>query len=251
MNSPLVLVDNSTKDVIRLTLNRPEKRNALSIKLMEELLKQLQRIPETCRIVLLEGAGNFFCAGLDLAEGMDPKWKEKSSELVSKCLISLSKVPCALVAYVRGGAMAGGLGLMSACDIVITSRDSVFALPELRRGLIPALVYTLLSSQISKRFLHELIMTGEPITAVHAHTIGLVNQVISPEEKEKTLKLLFESILKAAPQALKMFKRSFPFASEKDFELSLALHQEVRNGEEAEEGMKAFIEKRAPHWFNP
>lgn len=248
----LVLTSSPSKNVVKITLNRPEKRNALSMELMQQLVDQLARVPASTRIVLLEGEGPFFCAGLDLAEGAQAEWREKTSELVSKSLLAIAKVPCATVAYVRGGAYAGGLGLMAACDLVIASREASFALPELRRGLIPALVHALLHLQVPERFLQEMILTGEAITAVRAHSIGLVNQVISHEEKDKVLKQLFDNILKAAPGALTTYKKDLLQRDklEASFAQALQLHREVRNNPEAEEGLKAFNEKRHPSWIN-
>lgn len=238
----LVLVDKLPNQILRITLNRPEKRNALSIALMEELLKAIDQVTEKTRLVLFEGKGEFFCAGLDLSEAEN----DRGSELVAAVLKSITQIPCATLAYVHGGAMAGGLGLMAACDLAIASRNSFFSLPELRRGLIPALVHQIISSQVPKKFLQELIFLGEPITAVHAHTIGLINTVITHEEKDNVIGVWIEYILKAAPNALKTYKKNFLHSD--SFDKALTLHKKVKQDQEAKEGIDAFLDKRHPYW---
>lgn len=243
MNEKLLIVKNLAPHVVQITLNRPEKRNALSSALMEALLEAIQQT-SGARVLILDGAGPFFCAGLDLEEGLS------SSELIARLLYILATLPCVTIASVHGGAYAGGLGLASACDLVLASREALFALPELRRGLLPALVYQLLQDQVQRRFLHELILTGEAITAVRAHTIGLVNQVIAFEEREEMVHVYVQQVLKAAPHAVQLYKKRLYQKPDLEtaFQHALALHQEARSSSEAAEGLQAFREKRSPSW---
>lgn len=236
--------------VITLTLNRPEKKNALSLALMQELLSALNTLPTYTRIVLLEANGTFFSSGLDLKEGLQEP--EKGPEMVAKVMTTLALLPAVTFAKVQGGAFAGGLGLVAACDIAIASREALFSLPEMRRGLIPALVHTLLEKQVPPRFLNELVFTCEPITALRAHTIGLINEVVAFEELDEMCTHRIKQILKSAPHAIQVYKKHFmhPKDLSQKFSQALELHEELRASGEAEEGIKAFLERRAPNWEN-
>lgn len=234
--------------VVTLTLNRPEKKNALSLALMEELISTLKDLSASTRIVILEGNGPFFCSGLDLEEALVEGGK--GPILMSKVLQTLALLPAVTVAKVQGGAFAGGFGIVAACDLAIVARESLFSLPELRRGLIPALVHVLLKEQALPRFLNELILTGEPITALRAHSIGLVNEVVAFEELDEMCAHRIKQILKNSPAGTKLYKKHCmqPKDLLQKFEQALQLHQEIRESGEAEEGIRAFIERRAPSW---
>lgn len=233
--------------VVTLTLNRPEKKNALSLALMEELISVLKDLPMSTRVVLLEGSGPFFCSGLDLDEALVER---KGPALVAKVLQTLALLPAVTIAKVQGGAFAGGFGIVAACDLAIVSRESLFSLPELRRGLIPALVHVLMKEQALLRFLNELILTGEPITALRAHSIGLVNEVVAIEELDEMCMHRIKQILKSSPTGTKLYKKHCMHPKDllQKFEKALQLHEEIRESSEAEEGIRAFIEKRAPNW---
>lgn len=243
---PLIL-KKELSGVMTLTFNRPEKKNALSFALMEDLLTILQELPLSTRILILEGNGDFFCSGLDLEEALEER---KGPLLIAKILQTLAFFPAVTLAKVHGGAFAGGFGIVAACDLAIVSRESLFSLPELRRGLIPALVYVLLKEQAQLRFLNELILTGEPITALRAHSIGLVNEVVAFEELNEMCTHRIKQILKNSPNATKLFKKHCMHTEDlqQQFEQALRLHQEVRESSEAKEGILAFIERRAPSW---
>lgn len=251
MERSLIIRTSLLQGVFVLSLNRPEKRNALSIELLRELLNALREVPATARVLILQGEGDFFCAGLDLNEAKEKSLQEEMSALMAEVLKTLLELPLATLAYVHGGAYAGGMGLVAASDLAIASRESLFSLPELRRGLVPAFVYFLLEGQVSSRFLNELILIGEPITAIHAHAMGLLNRVIGKEEKESTLRDLSAHLLKNAPLALGTYKRDLMHKGsfQTPFSKALELHRKVREGGEAEEGVRAFFEKRPPSWI--
>lgn len=244
----MLIEKKENKHVVTLTLNRPDKKNALSFALMEELLAVLYALPTHTRVVLLEGAGPFFCSGLDLEEAV--KEVEKGPALMAKVLQALALLPSVTIAKVHGGAFAGGLGLVASCDLAIASREATFSLPEMRRGLIPALVHILLKEQALSRFLNELVFTGEPITALRAHSIGLINEVVAVEELDEMCSHRISQVLKSAPTALQLYKKHcmHPKDLVQKFEQALQLHQQIRASGEAEEGIRAFLEKRAPNW---
>lgn len=241
---------NNIPFVTEVYLDRPEKKNALSLELIQKLMKTFRNIPEDTRVLILRGEGDFFCAGLDLHE---LKGSDSSSfaESVKELFYTLATLPCVTIAAIQGGAFAGGLGLVAACDLAIASRESMFALPELKRGVVPSLVFALLKRQVPLRFLQELVLVGEPITAVRAHAIGLINEVISLEETDLYLRNLIGQILKNAPEAMKAYKKHLGIDPTllKDFDHSLELHKTLLGSKESLEGLGSFIEKRPPYWI--
>lgn len=232
--------------VMRLILNRHAKKNALSIELLKSMLDALQSIPADVKVVVLEGSKSFFCTGLDLEEA------QKSSqgvETLAKVYEALFNLPVITIAKVQGGAMAGGIGLLAACDFALASDTTIFALPELQRGLVPGLVFTLLEEQIQPRSLNALILNGKRILAAKAYAIGLVQEVVPESELDSFLDEMIHSLLKNAPMATQTYKKQYRNRNlAEKFEKALKLHHELLGQEEAKEGMKAFIKKRLPDW---
>lgn len=231
-------------------MNRPEKRNALSIELMKELVHAMRALPPTTRILILEGSGAYFSAGLDLTEAVDPKLDEQTSEWIARTLQTLAELPFVTVAFVTGGAYAGGLGLVAACDLALATEKAVFALPELTRGLVPALVHVLLEKLLPPRVLREMILTGEPIKAFRAATIHLINHLVASEKAEEALKLLTEQIMLSAPGAFRLYKKHLLHSSPltEAFATALKVHREAKMGAESKEGISAFLQRRKPQW---
>lgn len=250
MNKEDVLTTGLIPHVIQISLNRPEKKNALSLKLIQELSGALKSLPKDTRILILKGEGDFFSAGLDLHD-LQASDLALFSTHVADLFYALATLPCVTLASIHGGAFAGGLGLVAACDLAIASRESMFALPELKRGVLPTLVYALLKRQVPIRFLNELILTAEPITAVRAHSIGMINQVISFEETDVYLRNLTGQILKNAPETMRAYKKHLQFDKDlkHDFEDSLELHKSMQGSKEMAEGLASFMEKRQPSWL--
>lgn len=245
-----LLLTSTSEAIVQFTLNRPDKRNALSLPLLQELLKGFQNLPKTVRIVIIDGAGPSFCAGLDLQDAGDPAQVEAAGKLVGELFYTIATCPAVTIAAVQGSALAGGLGIIAACDIVIASSDALFSLPEIRRGLIPALVHTLLQGQISQRFLQELVLTGEPITAARAHAIGLINHVVTFETLSHAIENITQLILKSAPGAIGTYKKELQHPRiEARFKEAISLFQKVSKSSEAREGITAFLEKRPPAWM--
>jgi methylglutaconyl-CoA hydratase len=236
--------------VAEVFLDRPEKKNALSLHVIQKLMDDFKAIPEDTRVLVLQGKGDFFCSGLDLHElkSADPAF---FAESVKDLFYTLATLPCVTIAMIQGGAFAGGLGLAAACDFAIASREAMFALPELKRGVLPSLIYVLLKRQVPARFLQELILVGEPITAVRAHAIGLITEVISLEETDLYLRNLIGQILRNAPEAMKAYKKHLQFDSTllQDLNHSLELHKSMLGSKETLDGLASFIEKRPPYWL--
>jgi len=241
--------------VCTLRLNRPEKRNALNVEMLEQLCAsiQAQESDASRRILVLRGAGPVFCSGLDLAEAAQPERAELSAELLAKTLRALATTRLITIAAVQGAAIAGGAGLMSACDFAVATRDAKFGYPEVRRGLVPALIMTFLRRQLRERDARELLLLGKPFDAGHAHAIGLINRVVADQAALETeVRALTSSLLQGAPQALAETKRLlaelWPAPLAADLERAHAFHLSARHSAEAREGIAAFNEKRPPNW---
>ncbi len=250
---PNVLVE--TKDrTTTLTLNRPERRNALTIDLMSELTVAVEQASadEKQRILILRGAGKAFCAGLDLNETTITERAHQSAELVAKTLLALSQTRLITIAQIHGAAVAGGAGLMSTCDFVVAAERTKIGYPEAKRGLVAGLVMTFLRRQLRERDLRELLFTGDLITAERAREIGFVNRVVPPNELESEVQKIVASVLQGAPGALASSKRLieelWSTSVKEDVERALQHHMEARESAEAKEGIAAFLEKRPPNW---
>jgi methylglutaconyl-CoA hydratase len=251
---PVVLVEKTSPQVTTLILNRPDRRNALSIELMTELTAavDLANADENLRVLIVRGAGQAFCAGLDLNEVNQPELAHQSAGLVAKTLLALSQTRLVTVAAVHGAAIAGGAGIMSACDFVIAARHTKFGYPEAKRGLVAGLVMTFLRRQLRERDIRQLLLTSESIGAERALEIGLINRVVAPSELDAEVQKLVVSILQNAPGALASSKRLleqlWSTSIKEDIEHSLAHHMQARESAERKEGVAAFLEKRPPKW---
>ena len=250
---PNVLVEERDRVVI-LTLNRPERRNALTIELMTELAAALDAAsanPQK-RVLVLRGAGQAFCAGLDLQETTVVEKAHRSAEMVAKTLLAISQTRLITIAQIHGAAVAGGAGLMSACDFVVAASRTKIGYPETKRGLVAGLVMTFLRRQLRERDIRELLFTGALISAERAHEIGLVNRVVSPNDLENETQKIVEAVLQNAPGALASSKRLieelWSSSVQEDVATALRHHMEARESAEAKEGIAAFLEKRSPNW---
>ncbi len=255
--NPFILTAQSGP-VTTLTLNRADKRNALNLELLQQLNAAIAAAGNdpAQRILILRGAGAVFCAGLDLSEASQPEIAHRSAELVGQVLCALATTRLITIARVQGAALAGGAGLMSACDFVVATRDARFGYPEVRRGLVPALVMTFLRRQLRERDAREILLLGELFDATRAQAIGLINRVVADEAAlDIEVLSLVRSLRQGAPVALAETKRLWAELSRPpvsaDLELAQAFHLAARNSTEVKEGIAAFNEKRPPNWAPP
>lgn len=250
----LVLVERTSPHVTQLTLNRPERRNALTIELMSELISAFDATTadETQRVLVLRGAGPAFCAGMDLNQTQDASRARESAGMVAKTLLAISQTRLITIAAVQGAAIAGGAGIMSACDLVIAAEGTKFGYPEARRGLVAGLVMTFLRRQLRERDIRELLFTAELIDAGRAREIGLVNRVVAADQIEAETHKLTSQILQGAPNALmnakRLLEQLWSTSVKEDIERALADHMQARESDEAKDGVAAFLEKRPPKW---
>ena len=251
---PVVLVERQSAHTTVVTLNRPERRNALTIELMQELVAAVDEAAanDTQRLLVLRGAGPAFCAGMDLNETADPSKAHESGGMVAKTLLALSQTRLITIAAVHGAAVAGGAGIMSACDLVVAAEGTKFGYPEARRGLVAANVMTFLRRQLRERDIRELLFTSELIDAARGCEIGLVNRVVPAAELDREVSKLAASVLQGAPGALTTAKRLleqlWSTSVKEDIETAHAHHMQARESAEAKEGVAAFLEKRPPAW---
>jgi len=250
---PVVLIERQTPQITLVTLNRPERRNALTLELLTELVAAIKVASDEAheRILILRGAGAAFCTGLDL-KAATPQNAHATAEMVAKALLALSQTRLVTIAAVHGAAVAGGAGIMSACDFVVAAEGTKIGYPEVRRGLVPGLVMTFLRRQIGERNMSELLLGSELIAAERAKEIGLVNRVVSQENLMSEAQRFADSVLQGAPGALAQTKRLIEElwwrSVKEDVDLALKYHMQARKSHEAREGIAAFNERRAPNW---
>lgn len=250
---PTVLIEKQSSKVAIVTLNRPDRRNALNIEMMNEFIAALKVASDEAheRVLIIRGAGASFCAGLDL-KAASPQNAQATAEMVAKTLLALSQTRLITIAAVHGAAVAGGAGIMSACDFVVAAERTKIGYPEVRRGLVPGLVMTFLRRQVRERAIRELLFSGEIIDAARAREIGLVNRVVPAAEVMKEAQKFADSVVQGAPGALvetkRLIEELWSSPVQKDIDLALKYHMSARESAEGREGIAAFNEKRLPKW---
>lgn len=251
---PVVLIEKQSPQITVVTLNRPERRNSLTIELLNELVASIKVASDQAdeRVLILRGAGAAFCTGLDLKEAADRKKAHMTAELVAKALTTLAETRLVTIAAVHGAAVAGGAGIMSACDFVVAAEKTKIGYPEVRRGLVAGLVMTFLRRQVGERNMRELVLGGELIDPERAREIGLVNRVVAPDQLMIEARKFADSVLQGAPNALTQTKRLieelWSTSVKEDVDLALKHHMRARESAEAREGIAAFNERRRPNW---
>lgn len=235
----LILAQRIEKFTI-LTLNRPEKRNALNMALLEQLCASIEEIEQSPdqHALIITGSGSAFCAGMDLQESADLKNLEPLTALIAKTLTTIYTSRLVTIAAVNGSAIAGGAGIMSACDFVIAVNEAQIGYPEIRLGLVAAQVATLLVRQVPWRKVRELLLLGEFIDAKRALEMGLINQIVSSEEMLLSAVKLAEKIAKNDSETTSATKRLLaklePHPFEDQLQLAVELHRQARLAQAAE-----------------
>ena len=246
-------------DVTHITLNRPAKRNALTRGMLIELLDVLRTLPASTRLIVLRASGPVFCAGMDLQEMQDTArlpnaaeiW-QRDSDLYRQVLETLTFAPCPTLGVVQGPALAGGVGLVLACDLVLATDTANFALPEPKRGIIAAMVLPLLVLRIGQSAASWLLLSGQTLFLDAARRYGLVHQTATSATIENDVTATINAVLTGSPAALRATKQQLlkPIAERlrSDWEDAEEASATARNQPEAREGLQAFLERRAPKW---
>jgi methylglutaconyl-CoA hydratase len=220
--------------VLTLTLDRPDKRNALSAALIEALHIALDRadLDPGVRVVALRGEGKDFCAGADLDEllasaDMSPAENEASARRLGDLFVRLRRLARPTVAVVRGRALAGGAGLATACDVVLMAEGAQIGYPEIQRGFVPAMVMTLLRRAAGEKVALDLVLTGRLLGAAEARTLGLVSRVIADGDLDREAGALLSRLAAASPSALALTKQLFYQLDGRTLEDGIALGARV------------------------
>ncbi len=247
--------------VARITLTRPEVRNAFN----DEVIQQLKAAFETVgarddvRAVVLAAEGPAFCAGGDL------NWMRRmadytrddnlaDAEQLSAMLQAIYTCPKPTVARVQGDVFAGGVGLVSACDMVVSVDSATYCLSEVKLGLIPATISPYVVRAMGARAAHRYCLTAERFSAAEAHRIGLVHEVVAAEALDATVDTLTKALCSAGPDAVRACKRLLHDVAERDINAQLMAHTvaciaDIRASAEGREGVQSFLDKRKPNWL--
>ncbi len=244
-----------------IILNRPDRRNALSRELLQELIQAIHDLQQERRVrcLILTGAGSSFCAGMDLVEmqatAQQPDAQShwyNDSVLYSELLETMLRCPKPIIAAINGAAVAGGMGLALASDSVLAARDAKLGLPEPRRGLVAGIVSPLLAFRAGGGPAAHLLLTGRIIDAVEAHRVGIVHELVSPDLVWVRAQEIAKEIADSAPEALQLTKRMLYETIGENLLTQLsagaAVSATARTTEAAREGLTAFLEKRPPQW---
>lgn len=247
-----------TDGIATITLNRPEKRNAISFELIEDLLRALDAVSASDAIVLiLTGAGKAFCSGMDLENlksllGRTPEQNVEDSRTMVRLFRSLYEFPKVTIAAVNGPAIAGGTGLALLCDFTLAVPEAKFGYTEVRIGFVPAIVSTFLLRQVGEKQARDLLLTGRIFDADEAVRLGLVNEIASAENLLGRAQELAENLMENSPASLRATKQllSDHARAELDTHIEAAIRENaaIRSTADFREGISSFLEKRKPVW---
>ena len=244
--------------VVTVTLNRPEKRNAISYELIEELHLALHEVDKSpSHIMILTGAGAAFCSGMDLDNLREITKHTEEENLadsgrMAHMFRALYDFPKVTIAAVKGPALAGGCGLATLCDFTLASTDAKFGYTEARIGFVPAIVSTFLLRQVGEKQARELLLSGRIIGAEEAHRLGLVNEIVSPENLLARTRELADTLAANSPASLLATKRLLRTISHVELDRHIAAavdeNARIRTTHDFREGVNSFLEKRKPSW---
>jgi enoyl-CoA hydratase/carnithine racemase len=257
ISTPLETILVSREQAVgRITLNRPEKRNALSLELMNELIASIERLGAEAEIraIVIEGAGPVFSAGHDLREmvGRDLSFYQRLFDVCTVLMETIHRVRQPVIAKVRGVATAAGCQLVAACDLVVAADDARFATPGVKIGLFCSTPMVPLSRAVGRKRALEMLLTGEFVDAETAREWGLVNRVVPIEQLEDAVLSLVDRIAQSSPLTVGIGKEAFYAQIELDehraYDLTKSAMVTNALAGDAQEGMCAFLEKRRPTW---
>ena len=244
--------------IATITLSRPEKRNALSFELLDELIAALDAVERgDSQVVIITGAGKAFCAGLDLEElnsllGKTHDENVKDSARMAHIFRRIYDYPKPTIAAVNGAAIAGGTGIATMCDFTVAVPDAKFGYTEVRIGFVPAIVSSVLVWQVGHKIARDLLITGRLFDAAEAHRHGLVNEVVEPERLIARARELAAQIMENSPSSVRLTKKLINgfIARPLDEQIAQAVEDNarIRTTADFREGVTAFLEKRKPRW---
>lgn len=244
--------------IATITLDRPEKRNAISFELVDELMRALAEIEaKESLVVILTGAGKAFSAGLDLENlralvGKSHNENVKDSTILAELFRRIYEFPCPTIAAVNGAAIAGGTGIATMCDFTLAVPEAKFGYTEVRIGFVPAIVSSFLVLQVGHKIARDLLLTARLFDAAEAHRLGLVNEVVSPERLMPRALELAGSLMENSPSSVRATKKLINgfIRRQLDEQIAAAIEDNarIRTTEDFREGIASFLEKRKPKW---
>jgi methylglutaconyl-CoA hydratase len=257
MSYNTLLTGQTDDGILTLTLHRPERRNALTAEMREELIHALEAARDSAEILILTGAGAAFCAGLDLAAleaiaASSPAEQEADARRIAHLFRTLYAFPAPTIAAVNGAAIAGGTGLATLCDFTLAAPEARFGYTEVRIGFIPAIVSAFLGVQIGQKQAKSLLLSGRLFDTHRAHALGLVDEVVELAGLLERARAVAQELLANSPAAMRQTKalvlaQSLP-ALERGIEEAIAANADARRHPDFREGVRAFLEKRKPVW---
>ncbi len=261
MAEPIILCETDSRGVATITFNRPEVNNAYNAEFIQGVLETAGKlaVDDSVRLVLLRGNGRHFQAGADLkwlkqVSKMTPEENLEISRRTTDAVRGLNEFPKPTMALVHGGCFGGGTGIIAACDIVIASEDAIFSITEARWGVMAGPIFPQLNACMGQHNVRRYSLTCERFGAQQAYEMGLVNAVCPVGELDTAAAPLIEAILSGGPAALretkKLIKDIAGIAVPDDRAEALAVqHALKRQTDEADEGLRSFVEKRNPSWY--
>jgi methylglutaconyl-CoA hydratase len=241
-----------------ITLNRPDKRNAISFELIDDLLRALEEVAKSpARILIMTGAGKAFCSGMDLENlksllGRSPEQNLQDSQTMVRLFRSLYEFPKVTIAAVNGPAIAGGTGLALLCDFTLAVPEAKFGYTEVRIGFVPAIVSTFLLRQVGEKQARDLLLTGRIFGAEEAARMGLINEIVSPDKLLTRARELAAQLMENSPASLRATKQLLTShaRAELDSQIEAAVRENaaIRTTADFREGITSFLEKRKPVW---
>jgi len=241
-----------------ITLNRPEKRNAINFQLVDDLVSALDEIERSAaQVVILTGAGKAFCAGMDLDElksltGKTRQENVEDSARMAKLFRRIYEFPKPTIAAVNGAAIAGGTGLATMCDFTLAVQEAKFGYTEVRIGFVPAIVSSILVWQVGHKIARDLLLSGRLFDASEAYRLGLVNEMVMSENLMARARELAAQLMENSPSSMVATKRLINgfISAQLDQQVAEAIEDNarIRTTADFHEGVSSFLEKRKPRW---
>jgi len=241
-----------------LTLNRPDKRNAISYELIDDLQHALETVRNSqSQILIVTGAGKAFCSGMDLDNlkslvGRTPEQNIEDSRTMARLFRSIYDFPKPTIAAVNGPAIAGGTGIATICDFTLATQDAKFGYTEVRIGFVPAIVSNFLLRQVGEKHARDLLLTGRIFAADEALRLGLVNEIVEPGRLLSRAYELARTLMENSPASLvatkELLSQTVNEELDRRMEASIEENARIRQTHDFREGITAFLEKRKPRW---
>jgi methylglutaconyl-CoA hydratase len=248
----------SEDNIATVALNRPEKRNALSVQLVDELLAAFDEVERsTAQVLILTGSGKAFCSGMDLEGlkslvGKTHEENVKDSQRAAQLFRRVYDFPLPTIAAVNGAAIAGGTAMATMCDFTLSVPNAKYGYTEVRIGFVPAIVSSILVWQVGHKIARDLLLSGRTFDADDAYRFGLVNEIVEPDRLMQRAKELAGELMQNSPSSMRLTKQLINgfIAAQLDQQIAAAIRDNagIRTTEDFREGISSFLEKRKPKW---